>query len=140
MNQTQPQRRAVAPLRTYASGRCIFKEGESGKTRYVVMSGEVELRIKGKSVETVRKGGVLGEIALLKGGARSATAVAQGECVLKPISQRQFSRLVKRSPDFSLQVMQTLADRLKRMNRRYRLPAVVADAEAGKAQARGRSK
>jgi CRP/FNR family cyclic AMP-dependent transcriptional regulator len=128
MTRTQTAQRSASGPRSYPAGKLIFKEGESGSTMYVVLSGEVDLRIKGRIIETVRKGGVLGEMALLNGGPRTATAVARNGCTLTPIDKTEFSDLVGRSPDFSLQIMQTIANRLRRMDKRYQMPAVSADA------------
>ena len=61
----------------FAAEQRIFSEGEAGDTMYVVLEGQVDLLVKGKLVEEVGPGGVLGEMSLIDSAPRSATAVAR---------------------------------------------------------------
>ena len=54
---------------------------------YVVRSGEVEIERDGKVVETVTAGGIFGEMALIDGAPRAATARAKTDCEVAPISR-----------------------------------------------------
>jgi CRP-like cAMP-binding protein len=72
--------------------------------------------IDGKLVETVRPGGILGEMALIDAAPRSATAIAKTQCVLVPIDEKRFADLIQRRPEFALHVMRVLANRLRRMD------------------------
>jgi CRP/FNR family cyclic AMP-dependent transcriptional regulator len=101
---------------TYKAGETIFKEGDDGEMLYVVIEGEVDIVINNKVVETVAVGGMFGEGALIINEPRSATAIAKTDCRLVPVSQKRFLFLVQETPFFALQVMQTLAERLRRMN------------------------
>lgn len=101
---------------SYKQGETIFKEGDDGEVMYVVIEGEVDIIINGKVVETVEPGIMFGEGALITNERRSATAVAHTDCKLVPISQKRFMFLVQETPFFALQVMQTLSERLNRMN------------------------
>ena len=128
MSQSHYLRRNSPKFRSFPAGKCIFKQGDSGTTMYLVLSGKVELRVDGRVVETVGEGGVVGEMSMIDRAPRAATAVAVDDCTLTPIGQKQFSDLVQRSPDFSMQIMKTIADRLRRMNDRYHhMKAVAAD-------------
>ena len=48
----------------FALGEVIFKEGEKGTVMYGVISGEVEMYIDSKLVETIKEGDLFGEGAL----------------------------------------------------------------------------
>ena len=54
--------REVTPL-SISAGEAISSEGETPKAVYVVQSGEVEIKIRGKSVEVVGPDGFFGEMA-----------------------------------------------------------------------------
>ena len=98
----------------FAAGQTIFSQGESGNRMYIVRSGSVDILINGLLVETVEPNGIFGEMAVVDGGARSATARAQTVCELAPIDQRTFVLMVDEAPYFALNVMRVMANRLRR--------------------------
>ena len=81
---------------------------------YGVLEGQVEIVLNGKVVETVEEGGIFGELAVIDTHIRSATAVAKTACRLAAIDQKRFTYLIQQTPYFAIQVMQVMADRLKR--------------------------
>lgn len=99
-------------------GEVIFAEGSKGDAMYVIRSGEVAIEKGGRVLETVAPGGIFGEMALIDGSPRSATARAKTECEVAPITEKSFLFLVHETPFFAIAVMRTLADRLRRLNER----------------------
>jgi CRP/FNR family transcriptional regulator, cyclic AMP receptor protein len=106
------------PLERFASGRVIFDEGSEGDKMYVVHSGEVTIERAGKVIEALSAGDIFGEMALIDGARRSATARAKTDCRVAPITEKAFLLLVHETPLFALTVMRTLANRLRRANER----------------------
>jgi len=104
------------PVR-FEPGDVIFRHGDEGDALYVVGSGEVDIEIDGKVVETVSQGAIFGEMALIDGSARSATARAKTPCEVSPIAEKNFLFLVDEMPFFALFVMRALVDRLRRVNK-----------------------
>jgi CRP-like cAMP-binding protein len=107
-----------AELVSFRAGQEIFREGAPGELMYVVRQGEVALRVKGKLVETLGPGGVLGEMALIEHAPRTATATANSDCTLVPIAEKRFMFMVQQTPHFALQIMKIMAERLRRMDAR----------------------
>ncbi len=101
-----------------AAGETIFHEGEPGDRMYVLVEGEVDLIVNGTPVESLSPGGVFGEMALLDAEPRTATATAKTDCKIVPIDQRRFKFLVQQTPNFALQLLRVIADRLRRMDQR----------------------
>jgi CRP-like cAMP-binding protein len=101
---------------SHSAGAVIFAAGQDGNTMYVVKSGEVELQVNGKAVETVTEDGFFGEMALIEDGPRTATAVAKTDCVLMPINERRFEFMVHEVPMFALEVMKGLSRRLRNVD------------------------
>lgn len=98
-------------------GHILFREGDPGDTTmFAVAEGEVELTVDGAVVEEVGPGGILGELALVDHGPRSATAVARTSCQVVRVDAERFNYLVHEHPTFALQVMRVMADRLRRAN------------------------
>jgi CRP-like cAMP-binding protein len=85
---------------------------------YVVLEGEVELRISGAVVQTFGPGEPFGEMALLDHAPRIATVTARTPCKLVAIPERRFLVMVQQTPHFALQIMRIMAERLQNMNRR----------------------
>lgn len=110
--------RFAADTRAFPAGQTIFREGEAGDHLYVVQQGEVELRVHDRVVTLVGPGGILGEMALIDRQPRSATAVATIDSVLVPVDEAHFLRLIQQTPNFALQVMRVMADRLRKMDAR----------------------
>jgi len=102
-----------ADATTFAQGSPIFRTGEPGDFVYVVKSGEVDIEVGDRLIETIRPGGIFGEMALISDEPRSASAVARTACELVPLSQKRFLFLVQETPYFALEVMRTLARRLR---------------------------
>ena len=96
-------------------GQPIMTAGDTGLHMYVVLEGRVAVSVQGKVVETVGPGGVFGEMALIDDSPRAASAVAETDCLLLPISRNDFLALVKNKPSFAMALLKTLADRLRFM-------------------------
>lgn len=107
------------PPAHYAAGEVIFAAGERGNTMYLVRSGEVVIERGGKVLETLESGGIFGEMALIDGSPRSATAKAKTDCIVAPLNEKTFLFLVHETPYFAIAVMRTLTDRLRRMNEAF---------------------
>lgn len=101
-----------------AAGSTLFREGDEGHDMFVVLSGSIELVVRGRMVETVEAGGIFGEMALVENRPRVATAVVKADARIVRIDERRFLFLVQQNPFFSLQVMGVIAERLRRMNER----------------------
>src|SRR5215469_22111 len=105
----------VTPM-SVSAGEEIYREGEKPVAMYVVHSGEVELTVRGKSLEVVGPDGFFGEMALIDQSGRRATAVAKTDCTIIPISENHSLFMVEETPFFALTVMRTMTARLRRMD------------------------
>jgi CRP-like cAMP-binding protein len=104
----------LVPLR-FLPRKPIMTAGETGLYMYVVLEGRVAVSVQDKVVERVGPGGVLGEMALIDHSPRAASAVAETDCSLLPISRDDFLALIKNKPSFGVSLLKTLADRLRFM-------------------------
>jgi CRP-like cAMP-binding protein len=99
-----------------APGDFLFREGDSDEKMYVLLEGEIEVFLGDFVLETAEPDMVIGEMALIDDGPRTANAVAKTACRLAQIDRRRFYFLVQQHPHFATHVMKTLADRLRDMN------------------------
>lgn len=102
-------------LRDFAAGEVIFSAGDPANgLMYAVLEGEVEITSQDKVLETVGKDGVFGEMALIDQAPRSANAVAKTAGRLAAVTDKRFTVLVSQNPRFALELMQLLAQRVRR--------------------------
>jgi len=99
----------------------IFEEGSTGRELFVVLDGEVEIaKIDGArktSIIKLGKGEFFGEMAVIDGSARSATAIASApNTKVMRINHARFVYLVSQQPAFALMVMDALSKRLRASN------------------------
>jgi CRP/FNR family cyclic AMP-dependent transcriptional regulator len=102
--------------RSFVAGDIIFREGEAADELFVVKEGQVEIRRNGRVLENLGENDLFGEMALIDGAPRSASAVACRAVELVPINEKQFLYLVDEVPFFALTVMRVLARRLRSQN------------------------
>lgn len=106
--------RHATDLHTLPAGQTLFREGDSGEFMYVLMSGTAEILVHHRVVETAEAGAIIGEMAMIDEGARSATVVAKSDCKFMPVDHKRFNFLIQQTPNFALHVMRVIADRLRR--------------------------
>ena len=109
---------------SYMPGEDFIKQGEVGDSALVIMSGDVEVIIQTPNgpltVGSVGANQLVGEIALLHAGRRTATIRAQTPVSCLMLSKDVFFHLLREFPDFSLAVMRDLANRLERLTMQIR--------------------
>jgi CRP/FNR family cyclic AMP-dependent transcriptional regulator len=105
---------------TLKPGEILFHEGDEAHAMYVVKHGTLRVLLGSTVLETVRHGGLLGEMAIVEEDTpRSATVIAGTHCELIEIDVPRFLSLVATIPAFSITVMRVVSRRLRVMNRRY---------------------
>lgn len=107
---------AGAPIRNYAAGEVIFRQGDPADELFIVKSGKVNIMLGNRLLDTLPELSIFGEMALIDHGPRSATAVAATDTTVVPVGEKQFLFLVSRTPYFALNVMRVLVQRLRSSN------------------------
>jgi serine phosphatase RsbU (regulator of sigma subunit) len=99
----------------YAAGETIFEAGGPGNRMFVILAGEISIEVEGRRIDRLQAGTIVGEMALIDDGARSASAVALQDCRLLPVDRALFGRLIQQVPNFAIQVMATMSERTRRL-------------------------
>jgi CRP-like cAMP-binding protein len=104
-------------VRDYAAGALLFREGEPGQDMYVIQSGVVQVRRRFGASErplaTLGRGEFVGEMAVLNGRPRSATAVALEDARCLVIDGETLGHMVAHNAEIALRLLQKMAARLE---------------------------
>ena len=80
---------------------------------YFLASGDMALTRGGKPLDVIKAGEVLGEMSVLTGVPRSATATAKTACEVIEMGGKVFSGAMQKSPEFALMLLAILIKRLR---------------------------
>ena len=104
---------AHGKARSIAAGAALFAENAAGNTMYFLASGEIALTRGGKPLDVIKAGEVLGEMSVLTGVPRSATATAKTACEVIELDANAFSSAIQKTPEFALMLLAILIKRLR---------------------------
>ncbi len=99
--------------RELPAGTVIFEESSTGEEMFGIVSGRIDLHMANGNSFSLGPDDTFGEMAMVDSSPRSATAVAVEDSVVAVIDKRRFLFLVGEAPNFALQVMASLAERLR---------------------------
>ncbi len=109
--------------RSYRRGQIIFQQGDPGTYLYAIETGRVKITIPSASgremlVAVLGPGDFFGELALIDGQPRSATATALSEVQAYILGRQAFIRFLLNQPEAALAVCTVLASRLRQTDER----------------------
>ncbi len=105
---------------TVEAGTVVFSQGDEGDAMYVIVDGAIDI-VAGNGKQRVTlaslfKQQYFGELSLLDGAPRSASAVASRETSLFALDRDDFVEFVKKRPDAALSIMHEVGERMRATN------------------------
>ena len=105
-------------VQTFPDGTRLFEEGDEGHAMYLLEDGQIEIFVqdtagRSRRLRTFEAGHVVGELALLDGQQRSASAVARGEVRALVLQRVAFKSFVTSRPRVVMAVLQYLAEKVR---------------------------
>lgn len=97
------------------AGEWLMRRGDTGDSLYLIRSGQLEVIDEGPPesvIRVLRRGAVLGELALLTRQVRSASVRARRDCRLLELGRDRFEHLITESPDFALGLTRAMGTQL----------------------------
>ena len=83
---------------------------------FVIKKGSAAVRSGNRTLQVLGDGEIFGEMALVDNEPRSASIVAETDCTVVPIGEKQFLFMTSEAPYFALSVMKVLVRRLRSAN------------------------
>lgn len=101
-------------------GICLFREGQAATGAFIIESGRVELtrRVRGSQtlLAVAGPGELIGEMALIDGEPRSATAITTAETILVAIPAREFSARLQQLDPMTRMILRKMTRLVRRAN------------------------
>jgi CRP/FNR family cyclic AMP-dependent transcriptional regulator len=111
--------KAVGKPEKVPQGSVFFTENQRARPlffmrdkMYLLLDGEVDLVAGKKSIGTVKKGQIFGEMTSITRSPRSASAVAKTACRVIALDDKQFHAGLQKNPAFALMLLSMMTVRL----------------------------
>ncbi len=112
--------RTTGTLEEQQGGKPFFGENEKAgglfsksARMYLLLEGEIGLMVRNKFFGVVKPGDIFGELAVIAGLPRSATAMAKINCRVLSLDEKQFHAALAKKPEFALMLMGIMVQRLR---------------------------
>ncbi len=107
---------------TFQHGEILFREGEESDVAYLLVEGNVEIFKRTEKgtvlLSSFGQGELFGEMGLIGGNPRSASAAADGPVTVKKISHESMNQLMSQSPPEVAQMIKAFMERLREGNQK----------------------
>ena len=129
--------RSAGIIEEKPAGKPFFSENEKAgglfsknARMYLLLEGEIGLMIRNKFFGVVKPGDIFGELAVIAGLPRSATAMAKINCRVLSLDEKQFQTALAKKPEFALMLMSIMVQRLRQSIAKLGAAAPAAGAPA----------
>lgn len=108
----------MATIRVVSRGQDLFRQGDEGDAIYLLQSGSLEISLMSDdgrklALNILKRGDIFGEVGLIDGGRRSATATALEDCSLLRVGRRRLLDEFTKTPTLALELMGLLIERVR---------------------------
>jgi CRP-like cAMP-binding protein len=109
----------IGTVRNFSEGQHIIREGETGDSIFVVLSGRVEIHKaidahRDKHLKELTEGDFFGEMSFFDGAARSAAVIARGTCRVLELPADALDALARENPAVGCTIYRNIARDLTR--------------------------
>ena len=131
---------------TISKGRILFREGDLALTMYVIKTGAVGVYTDygtcfEKQIAVLKQGEFLGEMGMIEGLPRTATAVIlEDETLLTELNEEDLVIYFRNQPDQMFRIMRQLSSRIREIDERfYSACQALRESEAAEQSGTGKS-
>ena len=100
----------------FSKGAILFREGDEGTEMFVLRTGKVAISKTAHGLEkvlsTLGPGEFFGEMSIITGKPRTATATVVEDAQILVFDQKTFEAMIRGSPEIAVRMVKTLAARL----------------------------
>lgn len=94
-------------------GEILVKEGEEGDSLYIILAGSFLVLSKDTVIKVLKEGEIIGEMAIILGGKRTASCKAIEDSVIFRMKKDVFFRFTEKHPETGIKILKMITLRLK---------------------------
>jgi CRP-like cAMP-binding protein len=98
------------------AGRVIIRQGRRGSEFFIILDGRVRIERDGNVLSELGPGDFLGEIALVDGRPRTASAITEEPSRLFVLTSQSFNSMLRLHPAVESKVLRALAQRVRKLD------------------------
>jgi CRP-like cAMP-binding protein len=100
----------------FSANHTIFRQGEEGRSLYIVVSGRVKVHIGDKQLAVVEQGKYFGEMAVFDTQPRSASVTTLEPCEFLELTQEQLYDAIEETPEIAVNIIRELSRLIRQLN------------------------
>jgi CRP/FNR family transcriptional regulator, cyclic AMP receptor protein len=104
---------------TLDEGKEFVSQGEVGREAFIIVEGKADVLRGGTKIAELGPGGVVGELALLDHGPRTASVVAATPLTVLVLGPREFSGLLDEVPTLTHKILANLASTVRKLDSQH---------------------
>lgn len=101
---------------TFSPADVLIREGEANDKMFVILSGELEVRVGGRAVASLHEGDLFGELSMIDKEPASGDVVALGSGEFVTLDERRFLVVSQQNPFFTMGLLRVVSAKLRAMN------------------------
>ena len=102
---------------SFKAGRVLIEQGQPGREAFIITKGIAKVSRGGKTLAKVGAGEMVGELALLDNGPRTASVVCETDVEAVVISQKHLHGVLHEVPSLARKLLSTLAGRIRDLDK-----------------------
>jgi CRP/FNR family transcriptional regulator, cyclic AMP receptor protein len=106
----------VMEERVFNADQAIFKQGEEGRSMFIVAAGKVKIHIGTQQLAVLEREQFFGEMSLFDAEKRSASVTALERCTCLELTQQQLFAAIDETPGIAFNIILILSGRIRELN------------------------
>lgn len=101
---------------SFPAKHTIVKQGEAGRSLYILISGRVQVHIGKRELTKLKTEDCFGEMAVLDAEPRSASVTTLEPCDCLMLTQQQLYEAIEETPSIAVNIIRLLSRRIRELN------------------------
>lgn len=102
---------------SFKPGDRLVEQGQPGREAFIILKGAARVERSGRRLANLGAGAMVGELALLDNGPRTASVICDTEVDVLVINQRNFHEILRDVPTLAQKILATLAGRVRELDK-----------------------
>lgn len=100
----------------FSAGEILIRQGEANDKMFIILSGELEVKVGDKAVAGLKEGDLFGELSMIDKEPASGDVVAVTDGEFVTLDERRFLVVSQQNPFFTMGILRVVTAKLRAMN------------------------